>query len=265
MTPATLPRTGPARRVGPVPAIFVVLALAAVAIAALLAITAIRSTFDPTFETVTHAQARNGAQTADVRVQFGAGNLSVGALDAADDSLARMSFEGPTSVRPEASYDVRGPVGELAYLSRDADQVWQNVPFIGRAGDHARFRLQLARGVPLDLDIQGGAADAQLELTALQVRRLDLQTGAADTRLRLPAAAGATSVEVRAGLGQLDITVPEGVAADIEMTTGLGDRAIDTRRFVPLGNGHYRSADWSTAANRVQMQLGLGAGDLSVR
>ena len=69
----------------------------------------------------------------------------------------------------------------------------------------------------------------------------------------------------KAGVAELDIEVPTGVAADIVVTTGLGGRHIDTARFQSLGNGRYRSPDYATATNRVEMQLELGIGDLSVR
>jgi hypothetical protein len=235
----------------------VVLAVAAVAAARLLGA-------DRTFETRSHTQMADGAESAEVRMQFGAGNLSLGALDATDSALSRMDFEGPSSLRPDTSYQVRGSVGELGYVSRDADQVWQNLPFIGRAHDHADLRVRFAPSLPLTLDVEAGAADTMLDLSRLRVARLDLQTGAADTRVRLPEAAGFTTLLVKAGLAQLTIEVPSGVAADIEVAAALGGRAIDQARFQPLGNGRYRSPDYATAANRVEMHLELGIGDLSV-
>ena len=125
--------------------------------------------------------------------------------------------------------------------------------------------LLLTRNIPLALDIQAGASDTTLDLSQLRVTRLDLQTGASDTRVRLPQTAGSTTMVARAGVAELDIEVPAGVAADIYVTTGLGNRAIDTARFESLGNGRYRSPDYATAANRVEMHLELGIGDLSVR
>jgi hypothetical protein len=220
---------------------------------------------DAARQTGSHTQASEGAQTAIVRLQFGAGNLSLAALETADGTLARMNFEGPAALRPEASYSVRNGVGDLGYTSRDADEVWQNFPVIGRARDHADLRVQLARNVTLALDVEAGAADSTLDLTQLHVSRLDLETGASDTLVRLPQTAGSTVVVVRAGVAELDIEVPTGVAADIVITTGLGGRHIDTARFQSLGNGRYRSPEYATATNRVEMRLELGIGDLSVR
>jgi len=68
-------------------------------------------------------------------------------------------------------------------------------------------------------------------------------------------------------LGALDASEPslsrlrfEG-PSDLRPTTEYAVRD----RFQPLGNGRYRSVDYDTAANRVQMHLELGIGDLVVR
>ena len=44
-----------------------------------------------------YAQPFDGAGRANVRLQFGAGNLTVAALDHADSNLAKASFTGPSS------------------------------------------------------------------------------------------------------------------------------------------------------------------------
>jgi len=85
----------------------------------------------------------------------------------------------------------------------------------------------------------------------------------ADTLVRLPQAAGRTSVSVRGGVSDLTFEVPRGVA-DIRTSNGLGSREIDERRL-PLGAGHYRSVDYDTATNRVEMAIELGIATLRVR
>jgi hypothetical protein len=106
----------------------------------------------------------------------------------------------------------------------------------------------------LVLNVEAGASDSMLDLSALQVTHLDLQTGVADTRVRLPQAAGHTSVSVHGGVTDLSFEVPQGVAADIQVSDGLASRHIDERRFRRIGTGHYRSADYETATNRVDMR-----------
>ena len=127
------------------------------------------------------------------------------------------------------------------------------------------MHLRLNRTLPLALNVEAGAAETRVDLTHLRVSNLALNTGAADTRIWLPEASGFTSMHVYAGLARVRIDVPRGVAVDIDASETLGTRAIDDMRFPSLGNGHYRSPDYDTATNRVQMRLEVGLGDVSVR
>jgi hypothetical protein len=212
-------------------------------------------------ESRTYAQALDGANRANVRLQFGAGDLTVGALDRGDANLAAATFAGPANYAPEPTYQVRENVGELAYLIHD---VKLGLPFF-RGDEHVRMDVRLSPNAPLVLNVEAGAADSTLDLSALQVAHLDLQTGVADTHVRLPQAAGHTSVVVRGGVTDLTFDVPQGVAADIRVSNGMGSREIDERRFPALGNGHYRSSDYDTATNRVDMEIELGIATLRVR
>jgi hypothetical protein len=212
-------------------------------------------------ESRAYSQAFEGASRADVRLRFGAGDLTIGALDAGDTNLAKASFTGPTSYAPDAAYRVRDNVGELAYVIRD---VKFGLPFL-RGDEHVRMNVQLAQHTPLALTVEAGAADAQLDLSALQVTQLDFQTGAADTRVRLPQAAGQTSVTVHGGVTDLTFDVPQGVAADIRVSGGMASREIDEQRFRSIGGGHYRSPEYDTAPNRVDMQIELGIATLRIQ
>jgi hypothetical protein len=212
-------------------------------------------------ESRAYAQPFDGASRASVRLQFGAGDLTVAALEPGNTNLATATFSGRSSYAPEPEYRVRDNVGELAYLVRD---VKFGLPML-RGDQHARLDVRLAQNTPLVLNVEAGAADALLDLSALQVTHLDLQTGVADTRVRLPQGAGHTSVSVHGGVTDLTFEVPQGVAADIQVSDGLASREIDERRFRPLGGGHYRSVDYEAAANRVDLQIELGIATLRIQ
>jgi len=213
-------------------------------------------------ESRAYTQPFDGASRANVRLQFGAGQLTVGALEAGHASLATATSAGPSSYLPEPTYRVRDGVGELGYMIRD-NQL--RLPFFRGGQELARMNVQLARNAPLVLNVEAGAAESTLDLSALQITRLDLQTGVADTRVLLPQAAGRTSVLAKGGVTDLTFEVPQGVAADIQVSDGMASRAIDERRFRPMGGGHYRSPDYETAPNRVDLHIELGIASLTIR
>lgn len=212
-------------------------------------------------ESHAYAQSLDGASRANVRLQFGAGDLTVGALDRDNGNVATATYAGPSNYAPEPTYQVRDNVGELAYSIRD---VKVGLPFF-RGDEHLRMDVHLTQNAPLVLNVEAGASDSTLDLSALQVTQLDLQTGVADTHVRLPQAAGHTRVSVHGGVTDLTFDVPQGVAADVRTSNGMASREIDERRFPHLGGGHYRSADYDTATNRVEMDIELGIATLRVR
>jgi hypothetical protein len=271
MTHGTVPHTRPASA-APVPAnnrflvgiaVGALVSLGVVAIAlgsgAIGRVTSVA--VGPT-ESRAFAQPINGASRGNVRLQLDAGRLTVGALDTGDTSLARATYSGPSGSVPEPSYRVRDGVGELAYTIR-ADHV--RLPFFRPGEEDPSLNVGLARRAPLALNVDAGAAHALLDLSQLQVSRLDLHAGVADTRVRLPEAAGQTSVFVIGGVADLTVEVPQGVAADIQVSGGLASRRIDERRFSPQGSGRYRSAEYDTAVNRVDLHLELGIASLTIR
>jgi hypothetical protein len=276
MTQVSLPQTQPSRHAGLSTRSLLALSIASLGVIAIAA--GFRSGLIVTpgpIESASLSQSLDGATSANVHLQFGAGELTVDALSPAERSgarvnggavtLATMSSTGPANFRPASSYGVRAGVGELAYTTGDSSRARLSLPFIGRDRDHTEMHVQLAPGVPLSLDVQAGAADSVMDLSALRISRLDLQTGASNTQVRLPQAAGQTQVTVTGGIANLTFDIPNGVAADIRLSAPLSGGNVDETRFRPLGHGRYRSADYDTAANRVDLQAEVGIANITVR
>lgn len=118
--------------------------------------------------------------------------------------------------------------------------------------------------VPLELTVKAGASDAQVDLTDLQVRRLEVEVGASRLSLLLPAKAGITEAEVKAGAAQVSITIPQGVAARITAETAVVSFNVDTSRFPKVGD-RYESPDFATAINRVDLTVKSGVASIDIK
>jgi len=187
------------------------------------------------------------ASEADVRIRFGAGNLTT--RSAASGALVDGEFQGGVIHR------ILGP--GAVELSQDTRY---GLPWLSHASN---WTVGLAAGVPLDLRVDGGASRAVLDLRDLRLRRLELQTGASETRVLLPRAAGATTVKAQAGAASLTLEIPQGVAARIRTRMALGSAQIDQARFPPSSGG-YESPDFATATNRVEIEVDGGLGSVRV-
>lgn len=189
-----------------------------------------------------------GSAQASVRITFGAGTLTTGV--AALGALADGDFRGGVVHRELGPGNV-----ELAQ-----DTSW-GMPWLNQ---ESTWIVGLTGEVPLDLKLEGGASRTRLDLGETKLRRLELKTGASETTVILPRAAGATDVRAEAGAASLSFIVPTGVAARIRSRMGLGSSQVDESRFPRIGDG-YESADFSSAANRVDLDIQGGVGSVRVR
>jgi hypothetical protein len=217
----------------------------ALLVAAALAVPGLSAAQD--WRTITSMRQVGGEDGLTVDLEYGAGQLDL--VPGRKGVLYRTSLRYDAGVlRPLMSYaDGRLRVGI------------EDVRVRGKNMKSGQLRLELGPDVPLDLDLQFGAARANLDLSGLPVRSLKIATGASETDLRVAEpnpetcdevdlTAGAASfraygignlkaerVHFSGGAGEvtLDFTgdAPADMAVDIEM--GLGTLTLR----VPRGAG----------------------------
>ena len=132
-----------------------------------------------------------------------------------------------------------------------------------RTTSRGRWVLRHAEGLPTDIRIETGASDLDLDLRELNVQSLNVDGGASDIDVVLPANAGRTTAEFTIGAADLDITVPAGVAARIDVESGISSIDIDESRFPKRGD-RYVSPDFESAANRVTIKIEAGVSDITI-
>jgi hypothetical protein len=193
-----------------------------------------------------------GASRARVRLAHGAGRLHVGA-GAQDGDLLEGDFGGGVELEQHRSgdqLDVRLAVPV------------QFIPF--GPGSALNWDVRIHPNLPLTLEIDGGANEARLDLSELQVTDLFLKSGASSSEVILPANAGNTRVQVESGAASVTVQVPQNVAARIRWSGGLSSIQVDTLRFHKMGD-LYQSPDYDTAANRADISVQMGVGSVNIR
>lgn len=191
-------------------------------------------------------------EEAHVSIDFGAGELRVtgGALGA---TLLSGTFE-------DVEYDVSHEDGRQRVRLSSPPLAG---PYIGPE-QHRRWTMALNNVVPVTMNVKTGASSVQLDLADVQVTRLKLESGANSTRVIAPAHAGFTEIQGSSGAASLIVEIPEGVAARIRTGGALTSISVDRERF-PKIEGEYRSPDYETAANKVDIKLEMGVGSINIR
>jgi len=196
------------------------------------------------------------AERALVRLHHGAGRLQV------DGSApARQLLDGTFGGGVEAQTQREGSISKVD-LRVPGDSCCLGFPWYSRGA--LDWSLGLSRDVDLALDVETGASDNRLDLGLLRVTNLNLRTGASSTTVTLPASAGYTRVHVESGAASVSLRVPEGVAARVRIQSGLSGITVDASRF-PRAGDVWRSPDYDTAANKVDMDIQTGVGSVDVR
>lgn len=197
-----------------------------------------------------------GTSSAKLTVAFGAGQFHING-DANANELLSGSFIG--GIQKKVTHD--GDFTKVKLQPRTDDFIHVIMPWSWGARN---WNFGLNKDVIWQLKFEMGASDAHVDLTDIRVTDLKVETGASNTEITLPANAGVTHVDLDGGAASVSFTVPEGVAARIHVDSGLSSIDIDRTRFPRVGN-YYKSDDYETAANKVDIEADLGAGSLNIR
>lgn len=217
--------------------------------AAALSVVAASVAFGQTWRTLTSARQAHGEDTLTVDVQYAAGRFTLGAADAG--TLYHMDLQyDEDRFAPVRQYDPATGTLHLGVRSRDGET---HVSL----GDHdsdtppSTLDLALEPGLPLSLDLDLGAAQADLDLGGLAVRRMRYRTGASTSRVRFGSAnttaceslrfmAGAATFQVT-GLGNADCRRLdfEGGVGEVTLDfSGAWRQSMDADVSVTLGSLH---------------------------
>lgn len=235
---------------GVVPEEGVVVPTVVIAIGVGLMLSAISQVRGGPAEGETAAVPLEGATEASVRIDHGAGRLSVSSM-IGGEHLLEGRFGGG------ADQDVHRDGPRMNVTLRARPRSWSP-----RSGGSLDWTVSLNRLVPLWLDLRTGASETNLDLTDLRVSDLAVQTGASKTIVDLPTS-GRITVRVQGGAATVRVHVPTHVAARIESHGGLSTVKVDERRFPRLGS-EWRSTGYDTAEHRADIRFDVGAATVEV-
>jgi hypothetical protein len=275
-------------------------ALLGITAAFVAALAASRTAAAQELQTFTASRQIAGEHDMRVRVQYGAGRLTVGS--AAKGVLYRMQLRyNEDKFTPVATY-VPGSL-RLSVESKGGGHLR-----LGKQ-DGGEMLVDLARTVPMALALDFGAGRANVDLGGLSLTGLQIHTGAAEARIdvsepnpvtmeraelevgaadftarhlgnlnarRIEVNAGVGDlsldltgswrddgvVNVSMGLGSLELRLPQGVGVKLRQETFL--TSVDTQGLVKRG-GDYYSVDWDKSVRKITVDLKAAFGSVNVR
>jgi len=202
------------------------------------------------------SQPLGAAARADVQIGIGVGQLRIGALDQSSNLIAgEIAYQDQNSVTRE--FAVRDDAASFTLREQNN----QANSLIKHSDDAAIWDLRLTPATPMRLTLVSDVGNSAIDLARLHVTDLDLKTGVGNTTLTLPRQ-GHVQANVHGGVGNTTISIPDGVAVRLALSTGLGSVNVPAS-YRQAGNV-YVSPDFDTAANRVDLTVSSGAGDIAI-
>lgn len=221
---------------------------------------------------VTFWSARPGGLGGAARVEEISENIG-------DARAARVEISsGVTRLRLNAMSDtsrlIEGRVSLLAgeELERSAGREGDTLVYVLRsrsrggsfnASNSQGWNLSLSPVIPIDLRVNTGVGESNLDLSGLQLTRLEVNSGVGRAEIRLPGQ-GQFEARIDGGVGEIRVTLPSSLGVRLMAKAGLG-RVDVPRGMVTVGENTYESEGYAAAQNRVNLEINGGIGQIVIQ
>jgi hypothetical protein len=184
-----------------------------------------------------------------VEINMGAGELR---MEGGSSRLLDADFTyAIPSWRPRVRYDPGGFSGTI--------RIDQPSPFrrVSNGGPY-EWNLRFNDGVPLELVTHLGAGEARMDLGSLNLRSVDVDMGVGQLRLDLRGHPKRDyDVQIRGGVGEATVYLPNDVAIIAEVEGGIGDISA---RGLEKRDGHWIRAASENALVTIHLDVQGGVG-----
>jgi hypothetical protein len=211
----------------------------------------------------TFSEPLRGATTTKFDINPGDGNLTIDRLTGGEHALASGTLQYfEKQGQPTRTLVSRGGQATFTLKGGRSVRPWFHFPWAACNGA-TEWQIHLNPTVSSDITAHSDGGNIKLNLAGMAVTCVSADTGGGNMDLVLPENAANLSVTAKTGAGNVDVRVPSGIAACIHATTGLGKVIVDPR-FSQTDKSTYQSPYYDSAANKVEITLNSGAGNVSV-
>jgi hypothetical protein len=155
------------------------------------------------------------AQSVRAELRMGAGELNV---TGGADALLEADFAyNVADWEPNVDYQVTGDTGELKVEQGSGE----DIPLGGEPRNE--WDLRFNDDVPIDLNVQMGAGESDLDLDSLTLTGVDLQMGAGETTVDLTGSYDRDiAATIEGGVGEATVQLPSEIGVRVNAEGGLG-------------------------------------------
>ncbi len=232
------------------------------------------------------AVPRTSATRAKVDIYTGTGNLAIDKVTGGEQLLTSGTLEYVEGQDPPTpSVSTNNGQTDLTLKAEGGRLPGFRMPWSG-CNAETNWQIHLNPAVSSDITAGSGGGNVKLDLAGMLITRVCADSGGGNLDVALPQkaanlnaeartgggnvtvdigndTAGSNFVNATSGAGNVVVRLPSSMAARIHATSGMGKVIVDPR-FTRIDRETYQSADYDTAADKVEMTLHTGAGNVSV-
>lgn len=191
-----------------------------------------------------------GAKSARATLEMGAGELTVSS-DSAHSLDADFRFSGNFD-EPRVDYHVSGGVGQI--------NISQGSHTVHFGNSRNEWNLRFSRALPLELRVEMGAGQGNLDFRDIPLTRLDLHLGAGQVDVDLTGDRKADlTADIEGGVGQANIRLPKKIGVIAEASGGIG--SIRTYGFKEE-DGSYKNEAYGKSPTTIRLKVTGGIGEI---
>ncbi len=124
-------------------------------------------------------------------------------------------------------------------------------------------RLSLNSNPVWDIKVEMGAGETNFNLEQFKVRKLEFEGGAASFKAKIGSKLPLADVTVETGVASVEIQVPASSGCRIVVDSGLSSK--DFNGFAKQADGTYKTSNYDSAANKINISLKGGLSSFEVR
>jgi hypothetical protein len=202
-------------------------------------------------QSATQTVQLNGATAVTANLNFPAGQINVkGGASELLDADFRYNSNPPT-----VDYTVDSGRGQLSLKENDPDHIYFG-------NDNNQWDLMFNDVVPLDLTLQMGAGQSNLDVADLNLTHLEIHIGAGQVTLDLAGPRKQNlSADIQGGVGQARIRLPKDVGVRARASGGIG--SINVHGLRKQGDQYVNDAYGKTPTS-IDLEVHGGVGEIDL-
>ncbi|MES2446004.1 MAG: DUF5668 domain-containing protein [Bacteroidota bacterium] len=164
--------------------------------------------------------------------------------------------------------EVRKRNGEFSLTKTTSDSVntltfkMQNNKKSYSFGNGTSVDVRLNTNPVYEMNLKMGAGELKFDLADYKIRTLNFDGGAAELNIKFGALLPITDVNVKTGVADVKIEIPEGSGCRIKTKTGLSSK--DFTGFTKISEGVYETPNYQSAANKIFINFEGGISSFEV-